>query len=280
MSVYDTILPDRPIRISKTGIWPGIFHYLFGLMFLALAGFIGFWQAPGIVNDWLISQDPVTVEDALITDGECMTRQAVFVDCSGHVAYEIKGKTIERDIELMFLDFGSGDYLVDVVRSSSRPERVTLSLGLDMLWNRILTGLAFVAGIAAIGVGLLVSGARADRNRKLASRPSKLTALPVPVTAVNKVVGGKYIQFQYGQNSKNRPLLTMSRFKKSQEPFWLEADGTYALAVLPEQAKLPILLDADLERLDLPAIERAAIKAKLEALFAAPDAVAPSGPTT
>ena len=271
MSDYDGIFPDRPLRIKKTGVWPAIFQYLGALLLLGIAGFIGLWQGPGIVNDWVIAQDPYTVEDAVITDGECSTSRGFFVDCSGHVAFEIKGKSIERDIELMFLDFGSGDYLVDVVRSASRPDRVTLSLGLDMLWNRTLTGLAFVLGIGALGIGLIAAGLRSDRNRRLALRPSRLQAVPVPVTAISKVLGGKVVQFQYGLNGK-RPQLASSRFKKAEQPLWLEADGTYALAVLPEQAKIPVLLDSELQRLDLLDAEKAAIRATIAQRFPMPAA--------
>jgi hypothetical protein len=112
-----------------------VFSYLGGLMILAVAGFIGVWQAPGVVNDWLVASDPVAVPDATITDGGCRARRVVFVECSAHIAYEIKGETLEHDIELMFVDFNIGDYEVDVVRSASQQDRAALSLGLDMLWT-------------------------------------------------------------------------------------------------------------------------------------------------
>ncbi|MCH4550082.1 MULTISPECIES: hypothetical protein [Rhizobium] len=74
-----------------------------------------------MVNDWLVASDPVAVPDATITDGECHARRLVFVDCSAHIIHEIKGKSVEHDIELMFVDFNTGDYEVDVVRSASQP---------------------------------------------------------------------------------------------------------------------------------------------------------------
>ncbi|MGO4139647.1 hypothetical protein ACEQ6A_34955, partial [Rhizobium brockwellii] len=70
-------------------------------MLLAVAGFIGVWQAPGVVNYCLVASDPVAVPDATITDGECHARRVVFVDCSAHVAYEIEGKSVEHDIDLI-----------------------------------------------------------------------------------------------------------------------------------------------------------------------------------
>ncbi|WSG77255.1 hypothetical protein U8P80_26620 (plasmid) [Rhizobium beringeri] len=170
MTDLNQALPNRKIRIRKTGVWPGVFFYLGALMLLGVAGFIGVWQAPGVVNDWLVASDPVAVPDATITDGECHARRVVFVDCSAHVAYEIEGKSVEHDIDLMFVNFHTGDYEVDVVRSASQPNRAALSLGLDMLWNRTLVDSALVLGIAAAGIGLFAGGAKSDRSRRLARR--------------------------------------------------------------------------------------------------------------
>jgi len=263
MTSLDALLPNRPIKIKRTGVWPGIFRYLGGLMLVGLAAFFGIWQGPGILDDWMIAQDPVVIEDALITDGECSTSRGVFVDCSAHVSYEVKGKAIEKDIELMFLDFGSGDYAVDVVRSGSQPAKATLSLGLDMLWNRTITVAVIVGLLALFGLALFRSGVVQDRNRRLAQRPSRLTPIAVPVTQINKVLGGSVVQFQYGLGKKQQPLLTTSRFGKNEGPLWLGDDGTTALAVMPENAAVPVLLDEKLERLDLTPSERSEVDAIL-----------------
>ncbi|QQR39917.1 hypothetical protein [Devosia rhizoryzae] len=263
MTSFDNVLPQRPIRIKRTGVWPGIFRYLGALLLLGLALFFAIWQVPGVADDWMISQDPVLVEDALISDGECSTSRGFFVDCSAHVSYAVKGKQIERDIELMFLDFGSGDYAVDVVRSDREPAKATLSLGLDMLWNRTITVGVMVVLLAIFGLALFRSGLQQDRNRRLAMQGSRLSLVAVPVLQLNKVIGGTVVQYQYGVGKKQQALLTTSRFKKNEAPLWLEEDGTTALAVMPERGAVPVLLDDRLERLDLTAAERAEIKAKL-----------------
>ena len=259
MTDLSQAFPTRPVKVKRSGVWPGILAYLGALMLGAVAAFIAIWQAPGIVNDWRVSQDPVVVYDAEITDGECNTRQGVFVDCSAHVSYEVKAKPFEHDIELMFVDFSTGDYQVDVVRSEQYPQLAALSLGLDMLWNRIIVGTLFVLFLAAAAVGLLLNGLRADRQRRIARQGAVLQPVSVDITNISKVVGGKAIQFQYGINRKNRPLLTISRFKSKEEPFWLHPDTGQALAVLPQGSTVPFLLDQDLRRLDLTDTERAAI---------------------
>lgn len=267
MNALDDLLPNRPIRLKKTGVWPGIFQYLGALLLVGLALFFAIWQGPGVIQDWMIAQDPVVVEDALISDGECSTSRGFFVDCSAHVNYDVKGKSIERDISLMFVDFGSGDYTVDVVRSATQPTNVTLSLGLDMLWNRTITVTVISLLLAIFGLALLRAGIRADRNRRLALRPTRLATMAVPVLQINKVLGGNVVQYQYGVNKRGQPLLTTSRFRKNEMPLWLEHEGTRALAVLPEGGQIPVLLDENLQRLDVTEAERTAAREKLAGLF-------------
>ena len=85
----------------------------------------------------------------------------------------------------------------------------------------------------------------------------------MPVLQINKVVGGNVVQYQYGVNKKQVPLLTTSRFGRKDSPLWVEEDGTTALAVLPEGATIPLLLDDNLNRLDLSEPERATAREKL-----------------
>ncbi|MBA1349813.1 hypothetical protein [Rhizobium sp. WYCCWR 11146] len=268
MTDLNQALPNRKIRLRKTGVWPGVFFYLGGMMLLAVAGFIGAWQAPGVVNDWLVASDPVTVPDAVITEGECHARRVVFVDCSAHIAYEIDGKSVERDIDLMFVNFHTGDYEVDVVRSALQPDRAALSLGLDMLWNRTLVDSALVLGVAAGGIVLFAGGFKSDRSRRLARRETRLDLREVKVAQINPVLTGKYVQFQYGADRKGKPLLTLSHFGRKEEPYWLDGQRGMALAALPEGASVPVLLDAELKRLDASPPEIATIAARLKVMMA------------
>lgn len=260
MTDLASAFPTRPLKLRKTGIVPGIFSYLGGLLLLGIAGFIAVWQAPGIYNDIIISQNPVVVYDSTVEDGHCTTRRFVFTDCGAHVTYSVKGKTFERDIELMFVDFGTKDYEVEVVRSADRPQIVGLSLGLDMLWNRIIVGSAFVLGLGALGAALFFKGAQADRVRGLARKALPLTPVPVTVVGMSNVVGAKAVTYALPRPGKKRGTNLSSRMSRKQEPFWLNGEGQ-ALAAIHAGSKLPILLDAELTRLDLTDEERNRIKA-------------------
>src|SRR6188768_842764 len=92
LSDLSASFPNRPLKLHRTGIWPGILSYLGGLLLLALAIFLGVTEVPGIVRDLQISQDPVIAENGGVSDGECSTRKVFFVDCSAQLVYEVKGK--------------------------------------------------------------------------------------------------------------------------------------------------------------------------------------------
>jgi len=121
-----------------------------------------------------------------------------------------------------------------------------------------------VALLAIFGLALFRSGLQQDRNRRMALRASTLSAIAVPVLQLNKVIGGTVVQYQYGWDKRQKPLVTTSRFGKNESPLWLEEDGTMALAVMPERGTTPVLLDSELERLDLTPSERADIMARLQ----------------
>ncbi|WP_049776470.1 hypothetical protein [Ketogulonicigenium vulgare] len=143
-------LPQRALSITPNAIVPprGV---IFGtVVFMAIFGFFAWLYTPNLVRDWMISQDPVVIQDARVSNGECTTRQGVFVSCSADVTYGARENPYNRHIELAFLDLHSGDYQVDVVVNRNDPGMATLSLGLDMLWSRTAT-LAVILFFLAVG---------------------------------------------------------------------------------------------------------------------------------
>lgn len=249
-------LPDREIRLKKTGVWPGIVQYLAALIFAGLAIFFVVSSGPGLLRDWSISRDPIVVEDAAIADGECRTSKGFFVDCSGIISYTVDGRPLSKEISLMFLDIGSGDYVVDVVQSRSHPEEVTLSIGLDYLWNRTITLTLFAGAMALFSAAFIRSGLKSDGARRRAGEPSMLKVVTVPVIGLENVVGGSVVQFQYGADTQGKPLLATSRFGKKEGPLLSAGERLEAVAVIPQGASIPVLLDERLERLDISPDER------------------------
>lgn len=249
-------LPHREIRLKKTGVWPGVVQYFAALFFAGLAIFFVVSSGPGLLRDWSISRDPILVDDAAIADGECRTSKGFFVDCSGTVSYTVDGRSLSKEISLMFLDIGSGDYVVDVVRSRSHPDEVTLSIGLDYLWNRTITLTVFAGAMALFSAAFIRSGLKSDGARRRAGKPSALKVVTVPVIGSENVVGGTVVQFQYGTDARGKPLLATSRFGKKDGPLLSAGERMEAVAVIPEGASVPFLLDERLERLDITPEER------------------------
>lgn len=253
--------PKRPLKLHKTGLLPGVFSYFFGLALLGLAGFMGYLQLPGILDDWKISQNPVVVADSLISGGKCETQTIMFVSCEAHVTYTVKSKTFERDVGFWFLDPRGDDYQVEVVRSGDRPQIATLSLGLEMLWNRIIFVAVLIALIAFSGLALFRAGRRADRVRALARKELPVTPVPVTITANKKAIGANTFGYTRPTEGKKRGEVFSARLGRKQEPFWLNSETGEALAVLQDGGTMPVLLDAELTILDLTPGERHQIMA-------------------
>ena len=251
-----TSFPNRPLKLHRTGIWPGVLSYLGGLLLLAVAAFIGITEVPGIIRDIQISRDPVIADSGEVTDGECSTRNAFFVDCSAEVAYDVKGKRNQTHVEMMFIDFHDGDYSADVVYSRSSPRLATLSLGLDMLWNRIIFAVVLLALVSVGGIALLAKGWSSDRARWLARRAAVRVPVTVQLTSISKHLGAKQVGFTLQQPGKKRAVAHASRFRNTETPFMLDQTSNAALALVPEGGGVPVLLDDGLERVDLTASER------------------------
>jgi hypothetical protein len=256
------LLPDRPLKLSRKAR-PGYFGLFFMALFLiVLGGFLMFWQLPGLQHDWKISRNPVVVLDGDIQDARCRTRKAIFTDCEAHLSYAVAGQSYETDVELMFIDFHAGDYMVDLVRSGDDPALATMSIGIDKLWNRV--GLLAFLLLCTLGGGLLLlwQGARNMRAAGQMAGRGRMTV--VPVTIENVASTGSKTNITIRDPAGARPKTKyVSSFGKSEAPLIL-ANGQ-GVAVRLEGTRMPVLLDRDLQRLDLTDTERAAALASIGA---------------
>ena len=263
MALSHIKLPTRPLLTKRNPFAQGAWYLVAFLMLGGFAVFLTIWQVPGLLRDFQISQNPVTVTNGDI-DGECSTRKGI-TDCDAHLTYSYNGQDYDTNVAMMFLDFNSGDYLVDVVISADKPELATLSLGLDMLWNRIAV-FAVLAGICAVsGVVLLVQSMQFGANNSRLRQAGAMTLVPVDIAGVKKGRGGSlvsYIDHLKGPKSKRT---SYTRLARGEEPLMVADDqgNAVGVAVLHERAALPVLLDAGLTRLDLTADERRAMLASI-----------------
>jgi len=121
-----------------------IFWILFGaLACTALLVGLSLFMVPDIANDWRVRDTAQPVAEGRVTKGRCSTR-LIITTCDATLSMLGKAGPITREVDLLFLGVGGGDYTVNVLADPARPELVTTDLGLDRLWNRTLT--ALVAG--------------------------------------------------------------------------------------------------------------------------------------
>ncbi|HWV22036.1 MAG TPA: hypothetical protein VN036_13495 [Devosia sp.] len=264
MSQVTLPLPNRSLAIAPRPFsMPAAF--LFSIVVLsAMAIGLAIWQGPGLWRDWQINQDPLTLQDWDLRDGECSSRRGL-TDCEADITYSFEGQSYEKHISLAFLDFSSDDYMVDVVISRDDPELATLSLGLDMLWNRLAMFAVFMLLFAGGAIGMVVNGLRAMAANRAAATPGRLTLVPVEIAEMKKVRGGmavSYIDQLRGRSKRT----TRTHFAKGQAPLiGLDETGKQVgVAVKLDHVASPILLDGKLERVQLTDIERQAALAAFD----------------
>lgn len=257
MSFVDLPLPNRSIALTGRPVAAPAAMLFTLVMMVALAIGLAIWQGPGLWRDLQISQDPQTIPSGEVRDGECNTRRGL-TDCEAQLVYDYDGKTYDTHVSLAFLDFSSGDYEVDVVISRGKPELATISLGLEMLWNRLAVFavfmLVFVGGLVAV----LWGAWQAARANRAASLPGRLTVVPVEVAGVDNKRGAGFVSYFPTANGKRKGHVVRTRFPAGQAPLMaLDAKGkVFGVAVKSEHVALPVLLDSGLERLELGEAER------------------------
>jgi len=258
-------LPERPLKLSPKARPGYIVAYLSGILLLALGVFLMAWETEGLQRDWKISRNPVVVDDGDVQDGECKTRKAIFTDCEAHLVYMADGTQYETDVALMFVDFNTGDYMVDIIRSGDDPALATMSIGIDKLWNRLVVFTLLMLLMIGGGLLLMWQGARNMRAASILSRPSNLSAIPVSVESATK--SGKRTNYTIRDPAGRRPKAKfITSFRANEEPLLVqnEKGDLVGVAVKHPASPVPVLLDSELNRLDLTPEERAAAVASIQ----------------
>lgn len=258
MSIPEIALPRRPLSLKSGAVSLPRGFFWFSPVIIALAGFIIWWQGPGLWRDYQISRNPIVLEDGDIRNGKCTTRKAVMTECEATLAYTFEGRSYETETHFFFVDIHSGDYMTDLVISADHPELATLTLGLEKIWNRAIS-FAVLGGLMVLLCGAMVFLAiRVWRVRGQIAKPAELTLIPVAVTAAKK--SGKRLFITYvdklAPGMTKRTAYTL--FGRNEEPLLLtDADGNLiGAAVRHGKTALPVMIDAELQRIDLTPQER------------------------
>lgn len=253
-------LPARPLALAANAVSLPRHFFLFTPIIFAITIFMLWWQAPGLWRDYQISQNPVVLQDGNINDGKCTTRKGVMTECEAKLSYSYEGRTYETETHFFFVDIHSGSYLTDLVISADHPELATLTLGLEKLWNRLIS-LAVVAGILAVlSVAMIFLAFRVWRVRAALSRPAPVTLVPVDITALNRSGKRQFVTYvdKLAKDRTKRTAYTL--FRRGEDPLVLADDTGNVVGIAARHGKtaLPVLLDAALQRIDLSNEEREA----------------------
>lgn len=256
MSQVTLPLPNRSLAVARRPFsLPGALLFTL-VMLTGLCVGLSWWQGPGLWRDWQISQKPLTLQDWDMLDGECNSRRGL-TDCEVELAYSYKGQDYRRHVSLAFLDFSSDDYMVDVVIAEGNPELATISLGLDMLWNRLAVFAVFMLLFGGGLIAMIVNAMQASAANRAAAVPGRLTLVPVDIAEMKKAGGGLAVSYvdQLRGGSKRT---THTHFAKGTGPLigLDEAGKQIGIAVKPDHVRLPILLDSNLDRVELTDTER------------------------
>ncbi|WP_439617877.1 hypothetical protein [Shinella sp.] len=262
-------LPARALTIKRGAISTPLAYYFSTPILLVIAVFMVMTEGPGILRDYKISQNPLFLQNADI-NGKCTTRKAVFTTCEVDLTYDYDGQRYEKDVEVMFVDFHTGDYETGAVISADQPDLATISLGLDMLWNRIITLSAFAILLGGGSLAMIFLALRILRVRAQLRHPAVLTPIPVEITAIDNKRKRLSVTYADRLSERKTKRVAYTRFEAGQEPIIIGDAGNnaVALAVWHGNAALPVLLDDLLERIDMSDQERADALAPLLAAAA------------
>ena len=250
-------LPARPLTLKREAIATPVSYYFSIPILLAIAVFMVVTEAPGILRDYRISKNPLVVEDGSI-DGQCTTRKAIFTTCEVSLAYEHGGQRYDQDVEVMFVDMHSGDYETGLVIAADEPQLATISLGLDMLWNRIITLAVFATLLGGGALIMLFLALRILRVRRQLQQPAPLTPIHVEITGMDNKNRNLAVTYADRLDERKTKRVAFTRFEAGEEPIIVGENGSnlVALAVRHGDTSLPVLLDDRLQRIDMSEQER------------------------
>ncbi|CUX60119.1 conserved membrane hypothetical protein [Agrobacterium tomkonis CFBP 6623] len=269
MNLAQIKLPSRPLSLKRGVISvPAAYYFSIPVLLVILAVML-VAEGPGILRDYQISKDPLEIESGDI-NGSCKTRKAIFTTCEADLSYEQAGVSYTKEVEVMFVDFHSGDYETGLVISAKNPELATISLGLDMLWNRIITLGVFVALLGFGSLAMLFTLIRVLRARLQLRHPAPLTVIPVALTAVAEKRSRLFVTYADTVRDAKTKRQSFTHLERGRIPVVVGHTGKHdiALAVWHGNTALPVLLDDQLERIDLSNEERAQALASIAPMVA------------
>lgn len=253
------VFPRRRIIIHFAGTlaqgWSTV-GILFGLSLLPV--FMLCYALPDIARDWAMSREGKSViEETARIDGQCKRMKLIVVDCEARITYRPdpdlpREITVEQDFMFIGTDYNT---TVDVLRSTVHPERVTTSIAIDHLGNRIATLLGLVLLLGGIVVAGAIDAWHSYQRRRLEGKAMVLQPHVVSITSIDEHNNVKFTASVNGREVKSH-----HRMRVGDAPLFIRNSGMALAVAVPDTAYL-ILIDQDMTALAFTDLERAQLRA-------------------
>ncbi|NHZ60846.1 hypothetical protein [Massilia genomosp. 1] len=254
--------PARARKVNHSGVrgkyfWKAV-SSLFGA---ALAAFVICFWLPDIVRDArLVWFDSVVVESEADVSGSCKIYKMVLINCDAKISYRpdpAREAVLTVAQHTSFFGFSHGTK-VDVLRSTTHPERITTSIATEHLGNRIISFL-LLAGLLVLLEYVACSEAwNAFRHGRLQGREVVLR----PVLArVYECDEDRNVKFSADIDGVERHSVNVLRYGDA--PLFLPWSQNVAIALLASGTRYMILLDEEMTVADFTDSEKALLKTLL-----------------
>jgi hypothetical protein len=254
-----SVFPTRALQVRPPKSATPFKNILFGIMWLGIAGFIAWWQVPGLLKDYRIRDNAEPAQQARIVKARCRSKIIIHM-CETEIQHRVNNETLTTADDFAFFDLKTSSYTTSILQERGNPAVVTTSIAIESLWNRMITSSLFIGGLALAGLWMIVSALRGTKEsrRFRELNNAQLTPILVEIFGYKDEDDNKRRWF-YGKPGSDPEQAHSALFNISTRPFFLNEDGTRGLAVNRDEKTEPLLLDHALMFLNLKDEERSAI---------------------
>ncbi|WP_229505409.1 hypothetical protein [Massilia mucilaginosa] len=254
--------PARARKVNYSGVRGKYFwNAVSGLFVMAVAAFFIWFWLPDIVRDARLAWfDSVVVESEADVSGSCKISKMVFISCDAKISYRpdpARPDVLTVEQHTSFFGFSHSSH-VDVLRSTTHPERITTSIAIDHLGNRIVSFLLLVGLCALCEYAVYSEAWNAFRHGRLQGREVVLRPVLVRVYQCDEDRNVKFVAEIDGVERHGANVL-----RYGDAPMFLPCSQNVALALLASGTRYMILLDEEMTVADFTDSEKALLKTLL-----------------
>ena len=247
-------LPDRPLVVRPPGlrlVWVAVIAVLAVSVALAIVAPVG-----DIVTDLGLAGKAVPVPGGTV-DGSCSIG-SLYTTCDiTLIAPRHAAPAQRRKVNYLFAEIGVLHHTFRVLADPAQPAVLTTDLGLDRLWNRIIT-LVVGAVLSALGMmTLLLAIGGSIRMQRATVRALSRQALRFVMLRVDGYVLGRWAVVTAGGAGRVWHVANRAR------PIVMDPDRRLILGITAGDGAFAMPLDRDLRWLGLDAAERRALREAL-----------------